>query len=403
MSVQVVGIGADGWQGLGEDARRALASAARIVGSARQLELLPDDLPGAREPWPSPIDPLLDELADGAPEGTCVLASGDPMLYGVGATLARRLGAGRLTVHPHPSALSYACARLGWPASEVSLVSAVGRPLETVARLLQPRRRIVVYLAGVDGAGGLARLLCERGFGVSELALLEQLGGPQERVVRCTAAEWGERPAGALYCVAVECCASEGTTVLALVPGLPDEAYEHDGQLTKRPVRALALAALSPLPGELLWDVGAGSGSVGIEWLRAEPSARAVAVEVDPERAARVRANARALGVPALEVREGRAPECLEGLERPDAVFLGGGVSRPGVFERCAQALPAGGRLVAHAVTLEGERALGEARAAHGGELLRIELSDAEPLGGFTGWRPRRPLVQWSLRKGGAA
>lgn len=395
----IVGIGADGWDGLAQAARAALGAARTIIGSQRQLDLLPAGLSAECRPWPSPIDLLVDELVGGWPAGTCVLASGDPMLYGIGATLARRMDAERLLVHPHPSAFSLACARLGWPQADVELVSAVGRPVEALARLLQPGRRIVVYAAGAQGAAAVARVTRERGFGPSRLFVLEQLGGSAERVHESTAEQWGERPVDPLHVIALDCHPAQGVVPLPLVPGLPDGAYDSDGQLTKRPVRAIALAALAPLPGELLWDVGAGSGSVAIEWLRAEPTARAIAIEAQPDRVRRIATNARALGVPRLDVRHDRAPGGLKALPMPDAVFVGGGVSEPGVLERCLQALRPGGRLVANAVTLQGEQTLLAAHAAHGGELLRIELSDAQPLGGFTGWRPRRPLVQWSLRK----
>jgi len=397
--IVIVGIGADGWDGLGEPARAALRAAGEVIGSERQLALLTAELPAARRLLPSPLAPLLDELADDPTSSTCILASGDPMLHGIGATLARRLGPERLVVHPHPSAFALACARLGWPAADVALVSAVARPPEVVARLLQPGRRLVVYATGEDGSAQVARVLRERGRGASRFVVLEQLGGPHERIHDDTAATWGERRVDPLHAIAIEVHADPGALALATVPGLPDEAYEHDGQLTKRHVRALALAALAPLPGELLWDVGAGSGSIGIEWLRAEPTARAIAVEADAERAQRIARNALTLGVPALDIRHGRAPDALAELPVPDAVFLGGGVAAPGVLAGCWGALRPGGRLVAHAVTLEGEQALHAARAAHGGELLRVELSHAEPLGGYSGWAPRRPIVQWAASK----
>ena len=369
-----------------------------VVGSARQLAMLPAT--GARmRPWPSPIDPLVDELAAGTSVKTCVLASGDPMLHGIGATLARRLGPGRVEVHPHVSAFALACARLGWPAAEVSLVSAVGRPPDVVARALGPGRRVVVYASGRDGAASVARVVCSRGFGPSRFVVLEQLGGPAERVVDASADAWRDRPADPLHAVAIECRAAAGVPPLPLVPGLPDSAYENDGQLTKRHVRALTLAALAPLPGQLLWDVGAGSGSIGIEWLRAETTARAIAIEARADRAERVVANAGRLGVPELEVVIGRAPDALAGLPEPDAIFLGGGLTAAGLIERCWRALRAGGRLVANAATLEGERAALDARAAYGGELVRIEIGHAEPVGSFTGWRARLPIVHWSAAK----
>lgn len=395
----VVGIGADGWAGLGESAREAISAAELIVGSERQLALLPATEAELRS-WPSPLDPLLEELVAGTGRATCVLASGDPMLHGIGATLARRLPPQRLSMHPHPSALALACARLGWPEAEVELVSSVGRPADLLARDLQPGRRIVAYATGEDGATALAAVACRQGFGPSRFVVLEQLGGPGERIVESTAEEWGERRADPLHAVAIECRATPDALLLPRAPGLPDEAYESDGQLTKRPVRAMALAALAPVPGQLLWDVGAGSGSIATEWLRAEPTARAVAIEVREDRAERAAANARRLGVPQLQVRRGQAPEALADLEAPDAIFLGGGVTEPGLLERCWEALRGGGRIVAAAVTLEGEQALIAARAAHGGDLVRIELSHAEPLGSFSGWRPRRPVVQWSARKG---
>lgn len=395
--ISVVGIGADGWAGLGEAARAAVLDAELIVGSRRQLALVPD-CAGAKRPWPSPIDPLVDELANGSGERVCVLASGDPMLHGIGATLARRTGPERLRVYPHPSAFALACARLGWPAAEVELVSAVARPSEVVAPLLQPGRRIVAYVAGAGGAAGVARVLRERGFGPSRFVVLEQLGGPTERIVDGTAEEWGDAPAGPLHAVAVECRAGPEAALLTRQPGLPDAAYESDGQLTKWPVRAVTLAALRPRPG-LLWDVGAGSGSIAIEWLRAEPLARAVAIEAKPDRANRVRENALRLGVPALAVVEGSAPEALRGLEAPDAIFVGGGLETPGLTAACWRALRPGGCLVANAVTLEGERVLQAARAEHGGALMRLAISHAEPLGRLETWRPQLPVVQWRAEK----
>lgn len=390
--ISVVGIGADGWAGLGEAAQTAILRAEMIVGSDRQLALIPD-CRAVRRSWPSPIAPLVDELVNSNGQEVCVLASGDPMLHGIGATLARRLDPHRLVVHPHPSAFALACARLGWPEAEVELISAVARPIDIVASRLQPGRRIVVYVTGADGAQRLAEALRERGFGPSRFVVLEQLGGHAERLLDGTAAEWNGREVDSLHCVAIECRCEPSAPVLTRHPGLPDAAYEHDGQLTKWPVRAVSLAALRPSPGELLWDVGAGSGSIGIEWLRAEPQARAVAIEHHPERADRIRANARRLGVPELEVVEGSAPQALAELERPDAVFVGGGLTAPGLLDAC---LDTGARIVANAVTLEGEQALLAARRRHGGSLMRIELSHAEPLGSREAWRPQLPVVQWS-------
>lgn len=394
----VVGIGAEGWDGLGPAAQAAVRSATLIVGSRRQLALIPPT-EAERRPWPSPIDALLDELVVGVTGPACILASGDPMLHGIGATLARRVEPSRLTVHPHLSAFSFACARLGWAAAETELVSAVARPASVVARSLQPSRRMIVYVAGTNGAGELAAVLRRCGFGPSRFVVLEQLGGAGERLVESTADDWGERRADPLHAVAIECRPGAKAAVLARSPGLPNSAYESDGQLTKQEVRAITLAALAPMPGHLLWDVGAGSGSIAIEWLRAEATARAVAVEARPDRAERAARNAHELGVPQLDVRCGTAPDALEGLEPPDAIFVGGGLTTPDLLEHCWSALDPGGRIAANAVTLEGEQVLQAARSAHGGRLVRIAVSRAEPLGGFTAWRAQLPVVQWSATK----
>ncbi len=396
--IAVVGIGADGWTSLGEAARAAILAADEVVGSPRQLDLLPLDAPPTRA-WPSPIDPLIDELA-ALPDGSvCVLASGDPMLHGIGATLARRLGPERLTIFPHPSAFALACARLGWPAANVELVSAVARTPNVVARVLQPGRRTVVYATGATGAAEVAAVLRSRGFGPSRFVVLEQLGAAAERIVESTADAWGDRLADALHAIAIDCVPALGVPLHGLVPGLPDAAYDTDGQLTKRQVRAVTLAALAPTPGAVLWDVGAGSGSIAIEWLRAEPTARAIAIEARDDRADRIEANARTLGVPALELVRGSAPGALDGLPQPDAVFVGGGLVAEGVVDCCWRELASRGRLVANAVTLESEQILVEARERYGGKLVRMAISHAEPLGSFTAWRAQLPVVQWSADK----
>ncbi|MDW5597209.1 precorrin-6Y C5,15-methyltransferase (decarboxylating) subunit CbiT [Conexibacter stalactiti] len=438
----VVGIGADGYDGLGAHARDALASAPLVVGSTRQLELLPAaaTTSGARRlAWPSPLEPLLDELADGRHGDAAVLASGDPMLHGIGASLARRVEAGaadaaggvelyyrraavdvrssgagpgevRLDVIPHPSAFALACARLGWPAAETELLSTVARAPALVARALQPGRRLVVYATGRDGAARIAAILAARGFGPSRFVVLEQLGGPAERVHEATADTWGDRAVDPLHALAIEPRPAPGAHPLPTTPGLPDDAFDHDGQLTKRHVRAVTLAALAPLPGELLWDIGAGNGSIAIEWLRATAGvpaapARAVAFEADATRAARIAANAARLGVPQLHVVHGRVPASLADAAvdpvtaQPDAVFVGGGVTAPGLLEAAWHAVRPGGRIVVNAVTLESQARLLAARAEHGGTLTQIAIAHAAPVGTFTGWRQQLPVVQWEARK----
>ncbi|WP_432034995.1 precorrin-6y C5,15-methyltransferase (decarboxylating) subunit CbiE [Streptomyces cucumeris] len=398
--VTVVGIGADGWDGLTMRARDALRSAEVIIGGPRQLALLPAECRAERLPWPSPLRPAVPGLfAEHAGRRICVLASGDPMFFGIGRTLAGELGAERLRVLPHPSSVSYACARLGRPLEETEVISLVGRPLASLARVLHTGARLLVLSAGADTPAEVAGLLRDRGFGPSPMRVLEQLGGARERTVEGTADTWAHPPGDPLNVIAVDCVAAEGTPRLAVTPGLPDTAYEHDGQLTKRHVRAATLAALAPAPGELLWDIGGGSGSIAVEWMRAHHRCRAYSVERDPARAERIVRNAAALGVPGLGVVTGAAPEALAGLPAPDAVFIGGGATAPGLLEACWSALPPGGRLVANTVTLESEALLADWYRRHGGELVRLAVAHATPVGGFTGWRQAMPVTQWSVAK----
>ncbi|MCH0542158.1 precorrin-6y C5,15-methyltransferase (decarboxylating) subunit CbiE [Streptomyces sp. MUM 203J] len=400
-------MGADGWPGLPEQSRDALRAAEVVIGGgARQLGLLPDtEVRAARVPWPSPLRPAVPGIL-AAHEGRriAVLASGDPMFHGIGRALTEVLGPGRLRVLPHPSSVSYACARLGWPLEDTETVSLVGRDPATLSAALYEGRRLLVLSAGADTPGRVAALLRARGFGPSGLHLLERLGDPdQERQVHGTADAWTVPPGDPLNILAVECrrAAEDAGPRLGAVPGLPDAAYENDGQLTKRHVRAATLAALAPAPGELLWDIGGGSGSVGIEWMRTHRSCRAITVERDEARAARIARNAEALGVPALKVVQGAAPRVLSPLPVPQAVFIGGGLTAPGLLEACWEALAAGGRLVANTVTLESEALLADWYRRHGGELVRLAVAHAVPVGGFTGWRQAMPVTQWSVTKPG--
>ncbi|GAA1696551.1 precorrin-6y C5,15-methyltransferase (decarboxylating) subunit CbiE [Fodinicola feengrottensis] len=398
VTVTVVGVGADGWDGLSPSAQEAIRRAKVLMGSERQLALVPDTA-AERVRWPSPMLPALPALMAAHPDA-CVLASGDPMFYGIGATLVRLLGPENVTVVPHPSSLSLACAGLGWALDEVAVVSAVGRSVAAVHPEVQPGRKVLVLSADARTPAEVAALLTARGYGDSRLWVLEQLAGPARRTLEGRAASWENAVVDGLNVVAVE-CDREGP-VLARTPGLPDDAYDHDGQLTKREIRAVTLARLAPVPGQLLWDVGAGAGSIGIEWMRHHRSCRAVAVESDPERAARIGRNAEALGVPGLTIVVGAAPEALHHLERPDAVFVGGGATVPGVVEICWQALLPGGRLVVNTVTVESEGVVAGWHQRLGGELVRIAINRAGPLGGFTGWRPQLPVTQWAITKGTA-
>ncbi|MCA6092146.1 precorrin-6y C5,15-methyltransferase (decarboxylating) subunit CbiE [Streptomyces sp. SCA3-4] len=400
--VTVVGIGADGWPGLAPTSREALRTAEVIIGGPRQLDLLPPECPGERIAWPSPLRPAVPGLlAAHADRRVCVLASGDPMFYGIGGTLAEVAGADRLHVLPHPSSASYACARLGWPLQDIEVLSLVGRPLEALSAALYEGRRLLLLSAGADTPAEVAAVLRDRGYGPSRMTVLEQLGGNDENRLDGTAHAWPHPPAARLNVIAVECHRAPEALRLPLTPGLPDEAFEHDGQLTKRHVRAATLAALAPAPGELLWDVGGGSGSIGIEWMRAHSACRAVTVERSPLRAERIARNANALGVPALQVVTGAAPAALADLPAPDAIFIGGGLTAPGLLQACWDALPPGARLVANTVTLESEALLTDWYRRHGGELTRLAIAHAVPVGGFTGWRQAMPVTQWSVVKSG--
>ncbi|AIS18388.1 precorrin-6Y C5,15-methyltransferase [Pseudomonas rhizosphaerae] len=386
----LVGIGEDGFAGLGKQARRALLSARRIVGSPRQLELLPRCIVGTRVAWPSPfsLDAVLAEPGD----AVCVLASGDPMLYGVGASLARQIPAAQMHVLPSPSSYSLAAARLGWPLQDVVTLSVVARPVAALAAHLYSGQRLLVLSNDGSSPQAVAQLLCERGFGPSRMTVLEHLGGPRERRIDGGATD-DFADIAALNLIAIDCQASPDAPRLSPLAGLPDSAFRHDGQLTKRDIRAVTLARLAPQPDELLWDVGAGCGSIGIEWMRAHPSCRAIAVESDEGRQALIEHNRDALGVPGLQLVRGRAPDALAGLPAPDAIFIGGGVTRENVLADCWAALKPGGRLVANAVTLQSELALVQWRECHGGELTRLHIAQAAPLGEFDTWRQALPIT----------
>ncbi|QXH90001.1 precorrin-6y C5,15-methyltransferase (decarboxylating) subunit CbiE [Pseudomonas shahriarae] len=393
----VVGIGEDGFKGLGRNARHALLRASRIIGGQRQLDLLPVCIRGERELWPSPfsLEPLLARRF----EPVCVLASGDPMFYGVGASLARQVAADELLILPAPSSVSLAAARLGWPLQDVVTLSVVARPVVALNAHLASGVRLLVLSNDGQSPTAIAALLRASGFGPSRLSVFEHLGGAAERRIDGHAESWQDPAIAALNLAAIDCLADANTPRLSRLAGLPDSAFKHDGQLTKRDVRAMTLARLAPTPGELLWDVGAGSGSIGIEWMRAHPSCRALAIEADAGRQQLIEHNRDALGVPGLQLIRGSAPQALAGLEAPDAIFIGGGVTRDGVLDTCWQHLRPGGRLVANAVTLQSEMTLMAWRAQHGGELTRIHVAQAQPLGDFDTWRQALPITLLEVLK----
>lgn len=395
--LHIIGIGEDGLPGLGRAARAALDSAEVLVGGERHLDMLPPD-GRERLAWPSPLSALIQTILSLKPRRVCVLATGDPMWFGIGVTLAKRVPPAEMSVIPAPSAFSLAAARLGWGLADCQTLTLHGRPLALLQSYIQPGARLLVLAHDGDTPSKAAEILTNRGYGASRLTVLERMGGERERRIANTAVMWGSQAVDPFHTLAVECVPEPGAALLPTAPGLPDEAYRHDGQLTKREVRAATLAALGPVPGALLWDVGAGSGSIGIEWMRAAPGARALAIERDPARAATIAENAAALGTPGLQVLSGKAPEILADVEPPNAVFIGGGL-RSQLVLPCWDALKPGGRMVANAVTVEGEAMLFQAQQAMGGTLTRIAISRAEPVGPYQGWRPLMPVTQWSVRK----
>ncbi len=397
--LSIIGIGQDGAEGLSPLARGLIASAELVVGGARHLDLAAELIKGERLPWPSPMHEAFPAIVARRGRPVVVLASGDPFNFGVGKQIAALVSIDELISVPQPSSFSLAASRLGWPLQRAATISLHGRALEGLIRYLQPGARILALSWDGSTPAKAAGLLRERGFGGSSLAVLEELGGPKERVTHRRADGFDLAGVSALNVIAIEVAASPHSRVIGLSPGLEDDLFESDGQLTKREVRAVTLGALAPRQGELLWDIGLGAGSVAIEWLLRHPSLRAIGVEEREDRAARAMRNALALGTPDLQVIIGRAPQALAGLAPPDAVFIGGGFTDKGVFDAAWAALRSGGRIVANAVTFESETRLQRAFHQHGGELVRIEISKAGKIGGFHGWRAAMPVTQWRAVK----
>lgn len=393
--LSVVGIGEDGLAGLSAIARSLVDRAEVLVGGDRHLAMLPPD-DRERLVWSSPLRDSIEDILRRRGQAVCVLASGDPMCYGIGVTLLRSIPLVEMTLLPAPSTFSLACARLGWSLTEVETVSLCNRPPALLHPYLYPGAKLLILSEGQQTPAIVAELLTQRGFGNSLMTVLERLGG-HERHVAGSASTWRETDLDDLNAIAIECIANPGMIPLARVPGLPDDAYHHDGQLTKHEVRALTLSALAPLPGELLWDVGAGCGSIAIEWMRSHPRCRAIAIE--KARTQYIADNAAALGTPGLRIIDGKAPSALKDLPQPNAIFIGGGITADGVIETCWEALPQGGRLVTNVVTIEGERLLFQWHEKVGGSLTRIAMQRAEPIGRFLGWRSLAPITQWTVVK----
>lgn len=397
--LSIVGIGEDGLAGIGAAARQAIGEAEFVFGGARHLELARPAIKGEARVWPSPFDAAMLDVIALRGRNVCILASGDPFWHGAGVTIARHISSVEYTAFPASSSFSLAAARLGWALQDVETVSLHGRAVERLRPLLHDLARIIALTSDGDGPAEIAGILTRAGFGTSRLRVLEAIGGAAEKVSTMVASEIGDRVFGPLNAVAIEIVAGEVSRPIAFGGGLPDDLFEHDGQITKSDVRAMTLAALQPCRGQLLWDIGAGSGSVAISWLLCHPSMRAIAIEGRTDRADRIRRNAKNLGTPDLTVIEGEAPAALDGLPVPDAVFVGGGGSEPGVMDAAIAALKPGGRLIANAVTLEMEAFLLGLHARQGGELVQIALARAEPIGSMMGWRPAMPVTRWTWVK----
>lgn len=396
----LIGIGEDGVSGLAPRAAEALSHAPLVIGGKRHLALAVPLIRGEILAWSSPIEDTYPFILARRGTPTCVLASGDPFHYGIGAALVRLIGAEAIACLPHSSAFSLAAARLGWSLQDCVCVSLHGRAFERIVPALQSGVRVLALSWDGRTPARLAALLCDRGFGPSLMTICESMGGPSERCRAVCADTFDLQDVADLNTVAVDVRATPQARVRPCTSGMPDDWFEHDGQITKAPIRAVTLSALAPRPGELLWDVGAGSGSVGIEWLLAHPATQAVAVEPRPDRMARIGRNAVHWGVSdRLQQALGEAPAALRELPRPDAVFLGGGATAMGQIAACCNALQPGGRLVVNAVTIETQQLLMAAMSRDGGELLTLSVAQAEPVGGFHGFRPAMPVMQWRWLK----
>jgi precorrin-6B C5,15-methyltransferase / cobalt-precorrin-6B C5,C15-methyltransferase len=396
--LSIVGIGEDGFDGLSAAARDLLGRAELIVGGTRHLALVASQDKPTLE-WETPFSASIPKLLAHRGQRVVVLCSGDPFWYGAGSVLAEAVPAEQTVAIPAPSTFAWAAARLRWRLEETMTLGLHARPIELLRPHLRNRARLIVLVRDGAATTQVAGYLNGLGFGPSRLTVLEALGGPRERIRTATSAGFALDDVAAPVALAIEAVAEPGAVILPRVAGLPDDLFAHDGQLTKREIRAVTLSTLAPRGGELLWDVGAGAGSIGIEWLLAHPANRAVGIEARQDRLDRARSNALSLGVPHFDLRLGTAPEALKDLPTPDAIFVGGGASRDGVLDAAWQALPPGGRLVVNSVTLETEAILIARQAHHGGILLRLSVEHAGAVGALTGWRAAMPVVQWSVTK----
>lgn len=395
--LDIIGIGEDGVEGLSSTALASLSAAEVIVGGDRHHKLAPS--PDAKRiAWPSPFDAMIDEIKAHKGKRIVILVTGDPLWYSVGARILKAIPKEEVRFFPQLSAFQWAACRMGWSLADVDTVTVHGRAVSQILPYLAPNNKMLVLTKDASSPAAVAKLLCERGFGKSLMSVLAALGGENEQRFDGNAESWCHDVPD-FHTLAIECIADSDARWFSRVGGLPDGAFVHDGQLTKRLIRSATLSALAPYPDAVLWDIGAGCGSVSIEWMRAARGAMAVAIEQDDERLNMIRENAVRLGTEKIEIVEGEAPQVLEGLQAPDAVFIGGGMTKDGIFEACWLALRAGGRLVANAVTLESERKLLEFQTKYGGNLSRLSVQEAIPVGRFNGWKPLMPVTQWVVVK----
>jgi precorrin-6Y C5,15-methyltransferase (decarboxylating) len=407
----VIGIGEDGWDDLSADARDLLYESEIVLGGERHLKMLPKDWEGERIVWSSPIREAVSKIVSWRPEDSAsvqkvaIMASGDPLCYGIATKLLRHLPIEEIWIKPALTTFSLMCSRIGWSLPDVETLTIHGRPVEMLHPFVQPGAKLLVLSKGEESPEQAAKLLCERGFGKSIITVLEHLGGRKERQFSGPADSWNHPEGAALNAMAIECIPESNATILSRIPGLPDEAFFHDGQLTKREIRAVSLSRLMPVVDQVLWDVGAGCGSVAIEWMRTSPRCRAVAIEKSKSRLKLIEQNSQELGVPMLQIISGSAPEVLADLPAPDAVFIGGGLSSGNLLQTCWTALKPGGRLVANAVTLEGEQKLlqwqneNAGKSGASGDLTRLSISRAEKIGKFQGWKEMRSVIQLAVIK----
>ncbi|MES0883023.1 precorrin-6y C5,15-methyltransferase (decarboxylating) subunit CbiE [Roseibium sp. SCP14] len=391
----LIGIGEDGV--LAPGGAEALGQSDIVYGGTRHLELA-GSIQAEKRTWPSPFTSVFDELADLKTRKVAILATGDPMWFGIGSSLLKRFNADEMTILPSLSAFQLAASRMGWAVQETECLSVHGRPVDLLRCALYPGARLITLTSGADTPRQVADLLADEGYGRTGMTVLEHIGGERERRVAGTAENWSFEVAG-FHTLCLDVVADPGLRLRGRTPGLPDGAFRHDGKMTKQDIRAVTLAELKPYPGALLWDIGAGCGSIAIEWLRSANRTRAIGLEPHAERRQMAAENAVALGVPQLELKDTAAPDGLDGLPEPDAIFIGGGLTVSGIVDAALNALPSGGRLVANAVTLESEAVLLAAYQALGGTLKKLSVHRASAVGGLTGWRPLMPVTQWSYTK----